>query len=243
MPYLMKPHKSPNRMKIVFSFLLGCCCLLTLSAQGSVDEFRLGGSARILNDECIRLTPDVPYVGGSAWYEKPIDLSRPFQMVVCLVLGEKDEDGADGIAFVFHPTMRTGWRGEGMGFSGLVPSLGIEFDTYRNYHLYDPAEDHLSLMPNGRAHHAASMVGPVTLPNLEDGEKHLLQIDWDPYKGLLNVTLDNDYTAEYNGDLVTELFGGNATVFWGVTAATGRLSNYQDVCIKKLVYAEGRVED
>ena len=109
-------------------------------AQTSVQDFKLGGSARILNDECIRLTDDVQFLSGSAWYEKAIDLDQPFELTVCLVLGKNDELGADGVGFIFHPSMRTGYRGEGMGFAGLYPSLGIEFDTYQNYHLGDPPQ-------------------------------------------------------------------------------------------------------
>lgn len=210
----------------------------TLSGQSSVREFELGAAAYLLDDECIRLTPDRQYTSGSAWHKKPIDLNSPFEMIVCLVLGEKDEPGADGIAFVFHPSMRTGFRGEGMGFTGLVPSLGIEFDTYQNFHLADPAEDHLAIMPNGRTFHGSSLLGPVLLPNLEDGNKHLLRITWDPLIDKLEIFLDQEQRAVYTGDIVNEIFGGNPRVFWGVTAATGRLSNYQDICIKKLVYAE-----
>ncbi|MEL7162816.1 MAG: L-type lectin-domain containing protein, partial [Bacteroidota bacterium] len=135
-----------------------CVTLLSLPllAQSSVEDFKLGGNARILNDECIRLTPDVQFVSGSAWYEKPIDLSQPFELMVCLVFGERDELGADGIGFIFHPTMRTGYRGEGMGFAGLYPSLGIEFDTYQNFHLADPVADHVAINANGQPHHYAS---------------------------------------------------------------------------------------
>lgn len=208
-----------------------------ITAQSSVKEFRLGGYASILDEECIRLTPDRQYVSGSAWYENPIDLNSPFELIVCLVLGEKNDEGADGIAFVFHPSMATGYRGEGMGFSGLVPSLGIEFDTYQNFHLGDPAEDHVALMPNGLPFHQASLLGPVNVPNLENGKKHLLRLSWDPYKKQLLVELDNEEVANYRADVVAEIFGGNSKVFWGVTAATGRLSNYQDICIKKLTYA------
>lgn len=224
-------------MKYIFSL---CSLLLAfgVSAQSSVKEFRLGGYAQILNDECIRLTPDLQYVSGSAWYENPIDLSSAFELVVCLVLGEKDEEGADGIAFVFHPTMATGYRGEGMGFSGLRPSLGIEFDTYQNFHLGDPAGDHVAIMPNGLPFHEASLMGPLEVPNLEDGKKHLLRLSWDPIKKNLTVELDNAEVANYGADIVADIFGNNAKVFWGVTAATGRLSNYQDICIKRLTYAE-----
>lgn len=206
-------------------------------AQSSVQDFKLGASATILDEECIRLTPDIPYVSGSAWYQNPMDLEYPFELTLCLVLGEKDGEGADGIVFVFHPTMRTGYRGEGMGFAGLSPSLGIEFDTYQNYHLGDPVADHLAIMPNGRAYHQATLKGPIPLSNLEDGQKHLLKISWNPGVQTLEIYVDKELQARYEGDIINGIFGGNSQVFWGATAATGRLSNYQDVCIKKLVYA------
>lgn len=210
----------------------------SLSAQSSVEEFQLGGYATILNEECIRLTPDRPFTSGSAWYEKAIDLRQPFELTVCLVLGANDELGADGIGFIFHPTMRTGFRGEGMGFAGLVPSLGIEFDTYQNYHLGDPASDHLAVNVNGQPHHYASLVGPVDLPNLEDGNKHLLWVRWDPGMKQLIIHLDGKERVDLSRDLVADIFDGNPRVFWGVTAATGRKTNFHDICIKKLTFAE-----
>lgn len=208
-----------------------------LPAQSSVQEFKLGGVARVLNDECIRLTPATPYVSGSAWFQNPMDLAYPFELTVDLVLGENDELGADGIVFVFHPTMQTGYRGEGMGFAGLYPSLGIEFDTYQNFHLGDPAGDHVAIMPHGQLHHGRSLVGPVAVPNLENAAKRPLTVSWDPGQQLLNVTLDGELRASYSGDIVAEFFGGNSKVYWGATAATGRKINFQDVCIRKLVYA------
>ncbi|MEM6395345.1 MAG: L-type lectin-domain containing protein [Bacteroidota bacterium] len=223
-------------MRLVTIFLLSILASV-LSAQGSVRDFDLGGSAYILNEECIRLTPDIQYMSGSAWHREPIDLSKGFEMLICLVLGEKNLLGADGIVFVFHPSKLTGYRGEGMGFGGLVPSLGIEFDTYQNAHLGDPSADHLSIMPNGRMHQVQSLLGPVLLPNLEDGAKHPLRILWDPELQQLEIQLDGEQRALYEGDIVNEIFGGNSIVYWGATAATGRKSNFQDVCIKRLIYA------
>ncbi len=231
-------------LRITFHLLL-CLTMTaaTLSAQSSVEDFKLGGTARILDEDCIRLTPDVQFASGSAWYEKPIDLSQSFELTVCLVFGKRDELGADGIGFVFHPVMRTGYRGEGMGFAGLYPSLGIEFDTYQNYHLADPPNDHVAISVNGQPHHYASVDGPNELPNLEDGQKHLLWIYWNPVEKQLQVHLDGQQVANLNEDIVEDVFRGNPTVFWGVTAATGRKMNYHDICIKKLVFAQADVPD
>ncbi|MEM6732870.1 MAG: L-type lectin-domain containing protein [Myxococcota bacterium] len=206
---------------------------LPAGAQTSIEEFQLGGSASRLNEECIRLTPDEPYVSGSAWYRAPIDLRRPFEMKMKLVLGEKDLEGADGIVFVFHPTMQTGFRGEGMGFAGLTPSLGLEVDTYQNFHLNDPAADHLALMVNGQSLHLDGQLKPIVSGNLEDGRRHPLRITWSPAEGL-RVFLDQRLRATFPPDVVKSTFDSASIVYWGMTAGTGRLSNYQDVCIERV---------
>ncbi len=215
-----------------FTAMLGLLAASPAWAQSSVRDFELGGSAAILDDQCIRLTPDQQYDTGSAWFKTPIDLSRPFEMKLLVVLGEKDAQGADGIVFVFHPDKQTGFRGEGMGFAGLMPSLGVELDTYRNDHLGDPPNDHLAVMRNGRSFHVGE-AGTVDLGNLEDGEKHPLQIAWNPETGLV-IRLDGRVRGTYGPEVVTEAFDGTPTVYWGMTAATGRLSNAQDVCIEKI---------
>ena len=228
-------------MKHPSTLLLSVLCVVSfapaLRAQSSVQDFELGGSARILNDECIRLTPAEFYESGSAWFRNPMDLEYPFELTVDLVLGENDDLGADGIVFVFHPSMQTGYRGEGMGFAGLYPSLGIEFDTYQNFHLGDPTFDHLAIMPHGQPHHARSLLGPIALPNLENGAKRALTISWNPGTNTLKITLDGELRATLTRDIINDIFGGNSKVYWGATAATGRKVNYQDVCIRKLVYA------
>ncbi|MEL6340181.1 MAG: L-type lectin-domain containing protein [Myxococcota bacterium] len=220
---------------LVGGFLVGTLLSPPAHAQSSVNEFRLGGSAVVLDDECIRLTPDGPYTTGSAWFERPVDLSEPFEVRMSIVLGDKDREGADGIVFVFHPEMSTGFRGEGMGFSGLVPSLGIEFDTYPNLHLNDPAGDHLALMVNGQRYHGIDSTEPVALGNLEDDARHPLRIRWNPKAGSLKVVLDNRAIATFGADVVHSLFGADAVVYWGMTAATGRLHNAQDICIERML--------
>ncbi len=201
--------------------------------QSSVHDFQLSGSASVISEDCIRLTPDLPYVSGSAWFKRAIDLTRPFEMRMSLVLGSKNEQGADGIVFVFHPRIQTGFRGEGMGFAGLRPSLGIEFDTYRNVHLNDPQADHLAVMLDGQRFHGESGLGLVELDNLEDGARHPLRITWDPQRAELSIYLDEKLRAAYRGDVIKRVFGGQTQVYWGMTAGTGRLSNDQDVCLDR----------
>lgn len=218
--------------------------VLPLAAQLNIEDFELGGAATQIDDQCIRLVPDWPYQSGSAWYKQAIDLNAPFEMEICLMLGDKDLEGADGIVFVFYPQINnTGFWGEGMGFAGLRPSLGIEFDTYLNYHLNDPAEDHMAIMANGQTHHFSNLISPVLLGNLEDGTRHVLRILWGPAEQLLQIFLQQELLVAFNKDIVGEIFGNNPFVYWGVTAATGRLSNNHEICIKKLLFTAAPVRE
>lgn len=221
-----------SRIVVHLAALLAAAQAEPAQAQSSVREFELGGSAHVVGPDCIRLTPDLPFLSGSAWFRRPVDLSRAFEVRLSLVLGEKDQAGADGIVFVLHPEPGTGYRGEGMGFAGLVPSLGVEFDTYRNLHLQDPEADHVALMADGESFHGRRGLGLVELPNLEDGSRHPLRITWEPEIQRLTVALDGKVLGTVPGAVLERIFEGQTRLFWGFTAATGRLSNDQDICLE-----------
>ncbi len=211
-----------------------------LSAQSDqlkIDDFRTSGTALTIGDRCFRLVPDMEYLSGSIWHKKPIDLNAPFEMEIRLMLGCKDADGADGMVFIFHPSaQRTGRWGEGMGFGGLRPSLGIEIDTWLNDHLGDPYEDHMALLVDGQMHHALDLVGPIRIPNVEDCKQHLLRITWSPTAIQLNVALDGKRYISYRGNIIQNVFQGNSSVYWGISSGTGRYSNRHDVCLEKIRY-------
>lgn len=213
---------------------IGLLAISTIPAQAqlpTIDDFTLAGGTYRTDDLCLRLTDERDYASGSIWYKRPIDLTKPFSVGLRLVLGCKDSDGADGMVFVMtSQANRVGYRGEGIGFAGLVPSLGIEIDTWLNYHLLDPAEDHVAIMANGQVGHFNNLAGPLTIPNLEDCRKHRFVVIWRPDEKLLEVEIDGEPVISVKKDLVQEIFGGNATVYWGMTAATGRYNNIHEVC-------------
>lgn len=205
--------------------------------QANIDDFNLAGDAIKTGANCIRLTPDQIWSGGSAWYRQAIDLSQPFEMELQIMMGCKDGSGADGIVFVFHPhASRTGYQGEGMGFAGLEPSLGIEIDTWLNEHLGDPPQDHIALLRDGHVHHGYSLAGPVRIANVEDCREHPLKVSWSPSGKRLAILLDGRQALSYSGDIVGQVFRGNSKVYWGVTAATGAYNNRHEVCFEKLEF-------
>lgn len=214
--------------------------MLPLSAQRAViDDFTISGDTYLTDDGCFRLTEERDYSSGSIWYRQPISLSKPFSIELSVLLGCKDGSGADGMVFVFTSrSNQTGFRGEGIGFAGLRPSIGIEIDTWLNEHLLDPVEDHVAIMGNGRVGHWNDLAGPLTIPNIEDCAQHKLAVRWSPASQLLSLELDGQEVISLQKDLVKEIFMGNEQVYWGVTAATGRYNNYHEVCFDRLSWLE-----
>lgn len=228
-------------------FLSTClaCCLFSFTSLAQVvpaptaDDFIASGGAFFNGSGCYSLTSATQWMSGSIWYKTAIDLRQPFDMELKLFLGCENQWGADGMVLVFHPYLgRQGYRGEGIGFAGLYPSLGLEIDTYRNGHLEDPYDDHVALMANGRPHHAWSLAGPNRIPNIEDCGNHLVRVQWQPSAQRMTLMIDGKQVLAYKGDIINTIFDGNAKVFWGVTAATGRYVNRHEICFEKLVFTK-----
>ena len=197
----------------------------------------MSGDTYLTEEECFRLTDELDYSSGSIWYRQPIDLSKAFSIRLSIMAGCQDESGADGMVFAFAPRAnRVGFRGEGIGYSGLSPSIGIEIDTWLNEHLNDPVEDHLSIMLNGRVGHWNDLVGPVKIPNIEDCNRHGFYVNWSPTTKTLSVEIDGKEVIAAQFDLVNKIFGGNPVVYWGMTAATGRYNNMHEVCFDRIAY-------
>lgn len=209
----------------------------SLAQRPTVEDFTMSGDTYLTEDECFRLTDEYDYSSGSIWYKVPIDLRNAFSIRLSIMAGCQDTEGADGMVFAFAPRANvTGYRGEGIGYSGLRPSVGIEIDTWLNEHLGDPVEDHISIMLNGRVGHWNDLVGPVKIRNIEDCERHGFYVNWDPAKQKLSVEIDGVEVIAGTHDLINKVFGGRSIVYWGMTAATGRYNNIHEVCFDRIAY-------
>jgi hypothetical protein len=227
----------PIAFRCLLSFSLFIFPLLIAAQRPTIEDFTMSGDTYLLGDECFRLTEEEDYSSGSIWYKRPISLLKPFSIELTIMAGCQDGDGADGMVFMFtNRPNRTGYRGEGIGFAGLSPSLGIEIDTWRNYHLYDPAEDHLAFLVNGRVGHFSDDSTPTIIPNLEDCQRHKFTVRWKPEYQSLVVEIDGQPVMIGSFDLVNTIFRGTDVVYWGVSAATGRYNNYHEVCFDRLSY-------
>lgn len=228
-----------NRHKYTLLFLL------LLSAIGLRAQFYLNGDAFQRNDTCYQLTYDVNNSGGSIWNPDKVNLNESFDVVLEVMLGCKDADGADGMVFGFQPVSTSiGALGGSIGFGGVMPSLGVEIDTWQNTTLGDPTFDHLAIIKNGVLSHSGptNLAGPVQAKNgqsnIEDCRMHDLRVNWDAIAKKLEVWFDCELRLTYTGDIVHEIFLGNPEVFWGFTSATGGFNNIHQVCIRYTTFLD-----
>src|SRR5689334_5246884 len=118
--------------------------LFFISKQEANAQYILNGSAQKNSCNCYTLTQTTQFQSGSVWNGNKINLNSPFDFWFNVFLGCNDL-GADGIVFILQPiSTSVGSSGEGMGFGGVVPSIGIALDTYQNFNLNDPSFDHIS---------------------------------------------------------------------------------------------------
>lgn len=221
------------------------CLLYTLSlvvfslssAAQTVDPYWRNGAATKENCNCNTLTSEVNFQTGSIWNKNKIDLNQSFDYKFNVFLGSKDNDGADGIAFVLQNiSLSIGTTGEGMGFGGVKPSIGILLDTYQNGNHSDPDYDHITINRDGDVSHTSpnNLAGPVTaiagVNNIEDGQWHTFRVIWDVPTKTLSAHIDGVERVKTTIDMVSQVFGNDPMVFWGFTAATGGLNNRQRIC-------------
>ena len=185
----------------------------------------LDGDAQRLGDG-IRLTADKGSQAGAATTAQRIDLGRDFELTARIELGDKDGDGADGMAFVFHNDARghtAAASGGGLGVVGIENGFGLEIDTYSN--AGEIEADHFNFIDSASGQ---ALSGPVGLGNLEDGQKHVLRLSWDASEQSLTVVLDGLQLGTLDQD-ATSHFLTDGAAYLTISAGTGGLSNEQAV--------------
>lgn len=201
---------------------------------------KISANASKLSDNCFQLTEDRPWAGGSIYYPNKIDLNKNFKVEMDVFLGCKDEEGADGIVFVFSPKMALGREGGGIGYEAVSPSIGIEIDTWQNEENNDPYQDHIAILQNGIVNHRYGSSKAIPFKsNIEDCKEHKVMISWNALDKRLEVFFDGRYMTGIEKDIVQEVFQGDGEVFWGVTASTGGQFNQQKVCFDKINFRPG----
>lgn len=199
--------------------------------------YHINGSAFKENCNCYTITPNSQFKSGSVWNINKIDLRQSFEYSFEINLGCNDASGADGIVFVLQPvSTNIGTSGEGLGFAGVSPSIGIAIDTWQNNNLNDPDFDHISIQRDGDNNHISpnNLAGPVPVSafnnNIEDCRWHVLKIRWNANVNVLSTYIDDQERVSDTIDLVKDVFKNDPFVFWGFTGATGGSNNHQRFC-------------
>ncbi len=185
------------------------------------------------NNEYI-LTQAVNNQTGTVMSTSRIDLSQAATFSFDVFLGAND-GGADGLGFVLHNdpagVNAIGATGGGLGLSGIVNGLAIEFDTYNNLGTSgDLAADHTSVFDTNGTFRTA----PVALPNIENGQWHSVTVSWDPATSTLSYSFDGAAAGSVTGDIANDYLGGSQFAYFGFAGATGGLNNQQKVRISDI---------
>ena len=181
----------------------------------------------------LRLTPALASQSGSTFSTATTDatdFSTQFQFRITnpggTVFDCNTEPGADGIVFVVQSiSSAIGGLGQGIGYSGIGSSVGVEFDTWCNAANNDPSSNHVGIDLQGIVNHGlgAPFTANVT-PNFDDGGLWTAWVDYDgttlevranqtglrPAAPL--VSRDIDISAE---------LGGVTQAYVGFTSGTG----------------------
>jgi gliding motility-associated-like protein len=219
--------KLPNNF---FLFLLAI-----FISQVSFSQYILNGSATQIRCNCYTLTNPDYFQSGSVWNSNKINLNNSFDFHFNVYLGCQDFNGADGIVFILQPiSTSVGTYGEGLGFEGVSPSVGISLDTWQNFNRNDPSYDHISIQLNGIVTHGTDLAGPIqasaTSDNIEDCAWHVFRITWDASTKTLVTYFDGQFRLQAQYDLVKNVFNNDPLVYWGFSAATGGANNLQQFC-------------
>jgi hypothetical protein len=214
---------------------------VTYNGFSDTTGLTLNGAAKtaITNDGVVlRLTPAVASRAGSAFSTAKVDtanFSSVFSFRITSPGGPlfdgNTANGADGFVFtVENQANNVGSAGQGIGFQGITPSVGIAYDTWKNPEHSDPSQNYVGIDLNGSVDHGLAN-GPtvnITSDAMANGNRWW---SWVIYNGtILDVyLLENESTTipplpdlpilSYPLALATKLNASQA--FAGFTSATG----------------------
>ncbi|WP_192579090.1 L-type lectin-domain containing protein [Fibrisoma limi] len=206
-------------------------------------QYRLRGTAKAISGtDCFQLTDRLNGEYGAVWYDQKLDLRASFSLEFTLNF-DNNPNGADGMMFVMQTVgpNALGTSGQGLGFAGFDPSLGVEFDTYINRDYGDPLYDHMAVLRDGSTNHRlpSNLTAPTRIkPNkdiVKDGLDYRIRIVWEAQDRRLKVLVDCEERINVTINLINDVFKGNPQVWWGFTASTGFYSCRQTVCLTKTI--------
>lgn len=194
-----------------------------------------GGAAAVVpgkgTPKVLRLTRYKPGQAGAAWAGVKLDPGMSFATTF-VVRTKSPRQPGDGVAFVLRgaaATKTVGGGGGGLGYSGIEPSVAVEFDTFRNTH--DINANHVDVVTGGNSEVSESAVkSPVNL----GASTFRARVTYDAATHALRVWLTPAGKKGYGKKLIdrrVDVAGvvGDSPISVGFTGATGTAYSYQDV--------------
>lgn len=208
-----------------------------------ISNLMLVGNSSIQNisatDTRLRLNPSLNDQVGGAWTLTKQRFDDGFDTTFLFQISQLVNGGADGFAFVIQNSSPTvlGGGGGGFGFDGIPSSLAIEFDTFLNASVGDPNNNHISVQtlgvnPNSAKENVASIGESTQIPNLKDGNWHLVHVHYAVRPtAQLSIYFDNINTPALvvAVDIVSKLQLPDGTAWVGLTGATGGATEVHDI--------------
>ena len=228
-------------MGIVLTFGVSVNALattITYTDFSSTAGLQLNGNAAAAIDgssrNVLRVTPSTFSQAGSAFSTSAVTLGADvsFSTKFSFNFNKPLNGGADGLVFVVQTVSNTaGGAGGGIGYAGLLKSVGVEFDNWNNGGIDSNSDNHVGIDLNGNVNSAAIN---TTLPVVLDSGKDLFSwIDYNGATDLLEVRLSGvnsrpvSSLLSYTVDLAAIL--GTPNAFVGFTSGTGAAGANHDV--------------
>ncbi|MBQ1782334.1 MAG: hypothetical protein II007_01630 [Gammaproteobacteria bacterium] len=211
-----------------------------------LNAFTLNGDAQRLNPAVqpgvLRLT-DSLWQSASAFLRDPVTLrdsggfrasfSTAFSFQTSAPQGMSDSDGqgADGVVFVVQTLDdEVGAVGGGIGYQGIAPSIGIEFDSWNNGAQDGYDGNHLGLNINGSV---ASQQRVKVDGRFNDGNPWFVWVDYEGASQRLEVRLARTNQRPLSAALSTQIdlpaILKREMAYIGFSAATGAAANVHDL--------------
>ncbi|MGB3512777.1 MAG: L-type lectin-domain containing protein [Microcoleaceae cyanobacterium] len=198
----------------------------------------LNNSAKVVNNSVLRLTDNLEQ-SGSAFTTDTISLSNnasfssAFQFQITNPLGDSDDDGqgADGVVFAIQAESNSaGSDGGGIGYAGILNSLGIEFDTWNNGDYDGNNGNHVGINLDG---YMISKVSKNVPTRFNNGDIWSVWVDYNGATDLLEVRFSENNERPEDADLssTVDLINilGQTDAYIGFTSGTGAAGGTHDI--------------
>jgi Legume lectin domain len=233
-----------DRFSSQLCLLAGALALLNLPAFGDVyerpGELTLNGSAQLITvhrHTFLELTKAQQNVTGTAFTTQRIFFGRGFRFKTFFQFQMANPGGicaADGMTFTIQADSPAalGGGGGGLGYTGIAPSVAIEFDTCDIGATYETNNNHVAILTEGQTNDQGSR-SPYGVSNcdnptgvfgcLGNGDVWSAWIDYDGVN-LYVAVADNTAIRPFNLIVYPiDIRGliGQDSAYIGFTAATG----------------------